>query len=537
MFGRIARAAFLVTVTVGVLLPLSASAAIPDTSRISLLPSGRQNQNGSIQPVSISDDGSLVVFTTRLMSPVDYSRYNVMLRRVASNETTLLSSTPDGLPPKYKDSRDGGISPDGSTAAFASTAELVPGAPSAWQGAAWQMYVRDIASGQIRGASTTSGGVWGNGTCGHPSLSKTGRWVAFYSFANNLVSGDTNGEGDVFVKDMSTGALELISQSTGGGRGNQRSWDPAMSDDGRYVAFASYASNLVSGDTNGTWDIFLRDRVARTTIRVSVSSKGVQGNSLSDKPEISGNGRWVSYTSIAYNLVPKDTNGYKDIFLYDRVNRSTTRASVGNYGRQSNGSSWYSFMNYDARYIAFESAATNLSPTDANRQKLDIYIRDRVGGTTWRTSVSAAGQQGLGNSRWSVLNSNGGWVAFVSESTNLVTGDTNDATDIFLRRALLRPASLTLRSADTVISYGSKVTLSGKLFGLVSSLPGKTVKLQSSTDQKSWTYVASRTTGSGGSFSFNIKPSRSLYYRVVYSGGGGLSQGGSPTIRQWVSGH
>jgi len=154
--------------------------------------------------------------------------------------------------------------------------------------------------------------VQGNDSSWGAALSADGRFVAF-SAASNLVPGD-----DVFVRDRRTGTIERVSVSTGGGQSNGNSYFPALSADGRFVAFDSEASNLVPGDTNGISDVFLRDRLMGTTERVSVGPNGVQGNEESDEPALSADGRFVAFGSWASNLVPGDTKDWHDVFVHDR---------------------------------------------------------------------------------------------------------------------------------------------------------------------------------------------------------------------------
>jgi Tol biopolymer transport system component len=151
-----------------------------------------------------------------------------------------------------------------------------------------------------------------------PSISADGRYVAFDSGASNLVPGDSNNAQDVFVRDRENGTTERVSLASDGAEGNSASGEPSLSADGRYVAFASFASNFASGDGNGTRDIFVRDRESGTTERVSVASNGGEANGRSDAPSMSAGGRYVAFESIATNLVPGDSNIARDVFLHDR---------------------------------------------------------------------------------------------------------------------------------------------------------------------------------------------------------------------------
>jgi Tol biopolymer transport system component len=264
-------------------------------------------------------------------------------------------------------------------------------------------------------------------------VSADGRYVAFFSGATNLVPGDTNGTWDVFVRDRLNGTTERVSVDSSGAQGNgfSGSYGIAISADGRYVVFESRASNLVTGDTNGVGDIFLRDRLNGTTERVSVDSSGLQGNAGSLHPSISPDGRHVAFSSNASNLVPTDTNSQMDVFVHDRVSGTTELVSVSTSGAQGNGTSELPSMSTDGRCVVFDSAATNLAPLDTNG-RVDVFVRDRQIGLTTRVSRSSTGAQGNGHSSLPCISADGHYVAFMSEATNLVAGDTNASDDVFV---------------------------------------------------------------------------------------------------------
>jgi Tol biopolymer transport system component len=216
--------------------------------------------------------------------------------------------------------------------------------------------------------SVSSSGEQGGHHSGHSSLSADGRYVAFDSLAWNLVTGDTNSYWDIFVHDGVTRETERVSVSSSGEQGSWDSYQPSISGDGRYVAFESHAPELVAGDTNGCRDVFVHDRVTRETVRVSVSSAGEQGNadSGSHGTPISADGRYVAFESLASNLVPGDTTGRQDIFTHDRVTGETVRVSVSSAGEQGNSDSYYPSISADGRYVALLSGAWNLVPGDTN---------------------------------------------------------------------------------------------------------------------------------------------------------------------------
>ena len=237
----------------------------------------------------------------------------------------------------------------------------------------------------------------------------------------------------------SPGQNILVSVSSAGTQGNGTSGLGVTSADGSVVAFSSTATNLVPGDTNAgsgdvrPADIFVRDRTAGTTTRVNVSTTGAEANGFSGAPAISADGTIVVFDSNADTLVPGDTNGRNDVFLHDRSLGTTTRISVGIAGAESDGHSGQPDISADGTLVAFYSRATNLvAGTDANGAAADIFVLDRTTGATSRVSRSSAGVQGNENSLDPALSADGNVVAFESDATNLVAGDTNQTTDVFV---------------------------------------------------------------------------------------------------------
>ncbi len=325
------------------------------------------------------------------------------------------------------------VSADGRYVAFMScAANLVPGDTNA----TWDIFLRDRLNGATERLSVSTGGAQGNGYCGlyGISISPDGRYVAFESEASNLVPGDTNGTADIFVRDRLNGVTERVSVATGGTQGNSNSWYPSISADGRYVAFTSLATNLVPGDTNGTWDIFVHDRQSGATERVSVATGGAQGNSASGIPSISRNGRYVAFESMASNLVPGDTNNFQDVFVRDLRSGTTERVSVATGGTQSSGNAGWASISSDGRYVAFNSTAADLVPGDTNGA-WDDFVHDRLSGTTERVSVATGGAQGDGYSGIASISGDGRYVAFMSGASNLVPGDVGYE-DVFVRDRL-----------------------------------------------------------------------------------------------------
>jgi Tol biopolymer transport system component len=291
------------------------------------------------------------------------------------------------------------------------------------------------AAGAGPGATTRvsvgAGSSQGNGRSFVPALSANGRYAAFYSDATNLVSGDTNGARDVFVRDLQTNETTRVSISSTGGEANGDSFAPAISSDGRYVAFASAASNLVDGDTNDANDVFVRDRQANTTTRVSVGFDGSQANGGSDQPSLSGDGRLVAFTSAATNIAPDDLNANRDAFVYDRQTGTAVNISVDSTGLQADLDSFTPQLSANGRFVAYTSFADNLILGDLNEGS-DVFVRDLQANTTERVSEYTGHYEGEGDSLRPSISADGRYVAFDSDDWNLVWGDTNDDFDVFV---------------------------------------------------------------------------------------------------------
>jgi LPXTG-site transpeptidase (sortase) family protein len=322
------------------------------------------------------------------------------------------------------------ISTNGRYVAFNSDASnLVTGDTNG----AWDIFVRDRIAGNTTRVSVASDGTQANADSFGLAISANGRYVAFSSHASNLVTGDTNGRPDVFVYDQQTGKTTRVSVASGGIEGNEASGPPSISADGRYVAFSSEANNLVSMDTNNVSDVFVYDRQSNITKRVSMAIGGVEGDAPSeDITAISADGRYIAFSSEATNLVGGDTNGFMDIFVYDRQIGITTRVSVASDGTQANYYSQWPCISADGRYIGFFSLASNLVSGDTNNTT-DIFVHDRQTKITTRVSVASDGVQANGYSSYPIsISADGHYVTFVSGASNLVHGDTNAKWDVFV---------------------------------------------------------------------------------------------------------
>lgn len=326
------------------------------------------------------------------------------------------------------------ISADGRWVVFASDATNLALEDT---NAVRDVYLRDRQTGTTLLVSRATTGEVGGFLSTNPDVSSTGPFVAFESPAFNLVPMDGNASTDVFVRDVANGLTILVSVDSAGTQGNRNSFNPSISDDGRYVAFDSSSSNLVLPDGNNQQDVFVRDLLAFSTFRVSVSSTGAEGNNLSGSAAISADGRVVAFTSRATNLVDSDTNQKQDVFVHEIGTGVTQRVSVATDGTAPNQDCFFPSISADGRFVAFQSAAGNLVSGDTNGMS-DVFVYDRDLGVLERASVATSGAQGSGGgSSSAAISADGRYLAFQSTAPNLVGGDLNGASDVFLRDRFL----------------------------------------------------------------------------------------------------
>ncbi|WBB81121.1 hypothetical protein O7606_07005 [Micromonospora sp. WMMD882] len=406
--------------------PAVSAAAPPTTVRISLDSAGGQATEYRSEPFAASADGRYVAFTSaapNLVPDDTNGTWDVLVRDRRTGVTSSVSRSTTGV---VGDSSSHGqsLSPDGRYVSFTSDATNL--APDDTNGAS-DGFVHDRRTGRTSRVTLTDGDAQADARSYAPAISADARFVAFVSDAANLVPGDTNGVADVFLRDRRAGATVRVS----GPNADAPSDAPTISADGRYVAFTSEAA-LVPGDTNGVADVYVRDLRTGSLRRVSVSTTGAQADALTVSPSISADGRYVAFTSEAA-LVPGDSNGVADVFVRDLRAGTTVRASLTADGGQATGGSSYGPMvSADGRHVVFTSDATDLVPADGNGVA-DVFVRDLRAGTTVRASLAADGGQGDDGSYSGVVTRDGSHVAFASAATNLVPGDTNGVTDVFLR--------------------------------------------------------------------------------------------------------
>ena len=380
--------------------------------------------------VSLSADGRYVVFATAApnLVPGDTNRVeDVFLHDRATGRTTRVSVRSNGGQADDLSTHPV-ISDDGRFVAFESWASnLVPDDTNG----ALDIFVRDLAKRKTSRVSVGKGRVQGNGGSWSPSFGADGRYVAFASQSTNLVANDGNLVVDVFVRDRRTRETERVSAGPGGAEADEYSWAPSMSANGRFVAFETRAA-LVSADNNSMTDVYIRDLLRDTTELVSVAPDGRVGDDPSYSPSVSASGRFVAFDSRASNFVPADTNGSTDVFVRDRKTRSTSRVSVRSDSAQANDFSAFPAISATGRYVAFYSAATDMVPADTNEAE-DVFVHDRRTGATERISVAPGGAQANGQSFNAAIAAGGRRVGFVSTATNLARGDGNGTWDVFVR--------------------------------------------------------------------------------------------------------
>ena len=411
------------------------------TTRLSVSSSGAEanadsGSSSNYQPATaISADGRFTAFTSaadNLVANDSNGHDDIFVHDRQTGLTELVSVSSSEAQADYHSSHPA-ISADGRYITFASyAANLVANDNNS----RLDIFVRDRQAGLTERVSVANNGAESNGDSGHweytSSISADGRYIAFKSISSNLVANDFNGEEDIFVRDRQSHTTLLVSVDDYGLQGNCRSGNAAISAGGRFVAFESCADNLVLNDGNQKFDIFIHDLQTATTELVSLASSGVQANDDSYRPDLTSDGRFIVFESTASNLAAGDGNGVVDVFLHDRQAGNTELISKSTGGVQANSYAFDPSISDDARYIAYESAATNLVANDTNGSD-DIFLRDRLSSATSRLSVSSSGVQGNDYSMDPSISSDGRCVAFQSDASNLVASDNNGYLDIFLR--------------------------------------------------------------------------------------------------------
>jgi Tol biopolymer transport system component len=353
------------------------------------------------------------------------------------------------------------VSSDGAFIAFASAgSDLVAGDTNRQ----YDVFVLEVATGIVERVSIATDGTQGNGQSAFPAISADGRFVAFTSYATNLTPDAAGTDGQCFVRDRLNGTTEMVSVDSAGVAGKKGSGDVAISADGRLVAFESNSDNLVAGDRNGQYDVFVRDRSAGTTSLVSVNADGSQGDRLSITPFISEDGRFVAFFSRAKDFPDYCDDGAsgdleQGVWVKDLTTGELERADVDSDGLVADCVGGLpAGVSADGNLILF-NAAGSYDAGDDNGE-LDAYVRDRAAGTTERVSVGAKGVWPDPAQYASSLSPDGRFVAYQSRDGSIVEDDTNDEVDVFLFDRLTRITSrISIASDDTESPNWSRIFL------------------------------------------------------------------------------
>lgn len=363
------------------------------------------------------------------------------------------------------------VSADGRYIAFYSHADdLVAGDTN---GAA-DVFVKDLQTGAIERVSVDSAGAEANGFSGFPVISANGRFVAFHSGADNLVGGDVNGYYDVFVHDRQTGQTEIVSIQTDGTPGSNHSYVTDMSSDGRYVTFYSASADFAGGDLQGAWEAYLYDRHTDTLELISADPGGGPSNGNSFSPSVSDDGRFVAFNSNGSDLGSGSTNGVYDVYVRDRLSGGLELVSAPVGGGESNGNSAAQSLSGNGQFVVFSSLATNLVGGDTNGAN-DIFVYDIAANQLARVSVASDGTQADGDSFEPVISDDGRFIFFHSDATNLVADDTNGSSDIFVHDRLTG-------ETQRISEAGPGVQVNGDSEGVAISADGRTVAFHSVSD-------------------------------------------------------
>jgi len=403
------------------------------TTRISdALPNGPSGHTCD-HAANISANGRFVTFTARTNGPPDGVWETFLYDRV----TTALTQTSVHLPGGSAGEGSGDIgnaTDSGQVVVFSSASDnLVPGDTNGEP----DVFLRDLAAASTRRINVTPEGEASSiGGAGSRSSSGDGRFIAMLSNAS-ITPEDSNFTWDAYVKDLSTGQVSRISASTTGGDadvGVVVTSFPQVSQNGLFAAFASDSTNLVNSDTNGATDVFVRDLALNQNELVSVATAGTQGNGPSHGPALSADAALIAFVSTANNLVPGDTNNLADIFVRDRAGNTTQRVSVGSAAVQANGDSDTPAISADGRYIVFASDADNLAPGDSGGYP-NIFRHDRQTQSTIRVSVDQSGQAAQGECEEPCTSADGTIICFLSNANNLSPGGPVNSTGVFVRDA------------------------------------------------------------------------------------------------------
>ena len=419
-----------VLASTSLLVVVNASAAAGDIVLASTTDAGLTSSGESIEP-SLSGDGSIVAFRSQgRLDPTDTDPIvDIYVKNLTTGDISLASTSNQGVKGNGPSWR-ASLSSDGTRVAFRSKAtNLDPGDTDL----VWDIYVKDMVTGHLTLVSATQGGTKGNGDSDDPVLSPDGTQVAFDSTSTNLDPADTDPIPDIYVKDLVTGALTLASTTQAGVKGDGYSQGPSLSADGGVVAFRSQSDNLNVNDADTTQDIYVKDLGSGTLILASTTEGGTKGNGGANAPQLSADGNRVLFRTDSSNLDPIDTDSFHDIYLKDLLSGSLQLVSTTASGVKANDSCYNPSLSADASEAAFACFATNLDPNDVD-PLLDIFVKDIGSGVVSLASAADDGTKTNGNSFFPSIAKDGSSVAFRSDATNLDPADTSTNPDIYVKQ-------------------------------------------------------------------------------------------------------
>lgn len=500
------RTAALATLAL-VIIPAAMAAGLSQITRVSTDSAGKQ-VSGTSRYAAIAAYGQYVVFQSWSgeLDPGDTNgKPDIYLKNV-QNGSVVRVSTGSAAEQAYGSSEFPAISADGSRVVFSSDADnLVEGDTNEVR----DVFVKDIFYGTTTRVSVSATGVQGNGASDRPSISADGRFVAFASEATELVDDDSNRQKDIFVKDLQTGDVVRASTGADGRQGLLWSDYPSISADGGRVAFLSFASNLVPGDSNGRRDVFVKDLGSGAITRASTGIGGSQGGGdCTYYVSLSPDGRYAGFRTTS-SFDTADTNGTYDIYMKDTQTDNTVLVSSSSSGAAGNGASWHPSVSSDGRYVAFFSNSSNLVDGDTNG-RIDVFVKDTLLGATHRMSMSTGGQEAAGgSSEYPSISADGAAVAFESSAANLVYGDSNHDMDVFVTGVPTCESvapDLALSQVDT--SWASMADYTARLlsvdFDIANASEGTNLRVLGTVDTGGVTLAAAVPLGVGADGAFTL---------------------------------
>lgn len=425
--------------------------------------------NGAGHNLALSANGKFVAYQASRTSQPAGTYSGIILRySLETGFTELLHTNAPTSIPTATETRNLDMTPDGGIVAFVANSNGVSGATTCVQ-------VWDAATGIT---AMASGDLTNNVATGsvstHPVLDPSGRFVTFLSSSAGLVTNTVSGTWHLYVRDLLNATTTLANADASGvGSPLTAVSVPSLSADVRFVAFEAEDGSLVANDNNHALDVFVRDRVAGTSELISVAHPALasgtpNGMSLISAFAASADGRYIAFASEADNIVPDDTNGFRDVFVRDLASGTSVLVSTAPNGVSGNGISSEPAMSGDGRYVAFVSSATNLVAIDPN-QATDVFVRDLQTSATVLASLKSSGL-GPGNkaSHSPILSADGRWLLFRSQSTDLASGSFTGADNLFLRDL----SSSTNFALTTAGLLAAAMTPNGRFVAFTGGIPG-----------------------------------------------------------------